>query len=395
MTLITPTRANFQLPDFTRSGFLGKLAEKLDMPDSLDRLARDKYQEISDWLGGEDSPLAPYSPKLYPQGSFRLGTIIRPITEADDFDIDLVCRLTFNKEQTTQERLKEMIGARLRQKYAARLKEGRRCWTLEFDGFHIDILPAIPNPEAVPNGILITDKELFRWQFSNPIDYGEWFKERQIIRMALERSFMAKAEGVDIAAVPEYRVRTPLQRAVQLLKRHRDKTFINDSDDQPISIIITTLAAKAYDNEADLESTMQKLATNMAKHIETRDGVAWVANPTDEYENFADKWQQHPQRKRKFIEWLGKLDIDLNSFAKSVGIQDLSERLEKSFGGQLTNKAIQDFGETTKSVRDQGLLNMAQGTGRLGVAVTAATAVSSVSRAAPVQVKPHQFYGED
>jgi Second Messenger Oligonucleotide or Dinucleotide Synthetase domain len=395
MTLITPTRANLQLPDFTRSGFLSKLAEKLDMPERLDRLAREKYQEISDWLGGENSPLAPYSPKLYPQGSFRLGTIIRPISDADEFDIDLVCRLTFDKEQITQERLKKMIGDRLRQKYADNLEERRRCWTLYFDGFHIDILPALPNPEAVPNGILITDKELFRWQYSNPIDYSEWFKQRQIVRMELERSILAKAQGVDIAAVPEYSVRTPLQRAAQLLKRHRDGAFVDDSEDRPISIIITTLAAKAYDNEADLESTMQKLATNMAKYIETRDGVAWVANPTDENENFADKWQEHPQRKRKFIEWLGKLDIEMNSFAKSAGIQDLSVRLEKSFGRQLTNKVIQDFGETTKLARDQGALSMAQVTGHLGGAVTAATAASSVSRAAPVQVKPHQFYGED
>ena len=35
----------------------------------------------------------------------------------------------------------------------------RRCWTLGYPdhGFHLDVLPAIPDAELPPTGILLTD----------------------------------------------------------------------------------------------------------------------------------------------------------------------------------------------------------------------------------------------
>lgn len=42
-----------------------------------------------------------------------------------------------------------------------------------------------------------------------------------------------------------------LQRIVQILKRHRDIMF-NGDEDKPISIIITTLASRAYRGETNL-----------------------------------------------------------------------------------------------------------------------------------------------
>jgi hypothetical protein len=36
-------------------------------------------------------------------------------------------------------------------------------------------------------------------------------------------------------------VKTPLQQAVQILKRHRDMMFADDPEHKPISVIITTL----------------------------------------------------------------------------------------------------------------------------------------------------------
>jgi Second Messenger Oligonucleotide or Dinucleotide Synthetase domain len=395
MTTATQHRMLPTIPDLGRNGLLSITADKLDMPEHLEKLARARYQEIADWLCCEDSPLAPYSPKVYSQGSFRLGTIIRPITDEDEFDIDLVCRLTFEKDQISQEKLKELIGTRLKQNYIRHLHEGRRCWTLKFEGFHIDVLPAIPNTEAIPNGILITDTKLYRWQFSNPIDYSKWFKQRQIIRFELERREMAKAQNVDIEKIPESRVKTPLQRAVQLLKRHRDGYFSDDADDQPISIIITTLAAKAYDNGDDLATTISRLVSEMGNHIEMRNGVAWVANPTDDNENFADKWQQHPQRKEKFLHWLGQVEKDMAVIAKGAGIHALSSQLEKSFGQRVIQEVLKSFGNAAQTSRQQGQLLMNPTTGILQVATAAAATAVPVAQASSVRVPQHHFYGDD
>ena len=62
----------------------------------------------------------------------------------------------------------------------------------------------------------------------------------------------------------------PLQRAVQLLKRHRDVTYANSTKEEkaaaPISIIITTLAAHAYQGEGDVLSTTERRAPHVLPH---------------------------------------------------------------------------------------------------------------------------------
>jgi hypothetical protein len=156
-------------------------AETLDIPDHLYEDAVLKYEDIGAWLATKDSDLREYIPEIYPQGSFRLGTIVRPLTKKDEYDIDLVCHLQIKKENTTQKELKQIVGNRLkkRQDIAEILEEYRRCWRLDYPKhFRMDVLPVIPNIERPPTGLLLTDKELVRWQKSNPKLYADWFYSR-------------------------------------------------------------------------------------------------------------------------------------------------------------------------------------------------------------------------
>src|SRR6266446_9243628 len=79
---------------------LRNLAAALDIPPALYEAAVLRYTDVTAWLSAEDSPLVQYNPEIYPQGSFRLGTMVRPIFRPDEFDIDLVCRLIIQKERT-------------------------------------------------------------------------------------------------------------------------------------------------------------------------------------------------------------------------------------------------------------------------------------------------------
>src|SRR5437870_104135 len=72
-----------------------------------------RYQEVGEFLNSVDSSLRYFRPKIYPQGSFRLGTMIRPWLREDEYDIDLVCLLNLAKTQITQANLKAIVGARL------------------------------------------------------------------------------------------------------------------------------------------------------------------------------------------------------------------------------------------------------------------------------------------
>jgi hypothetical protein len=260
--------------------------------------------------------------------------MIRPIEEGSGFDVDLVCRLDMPKESTTQADLKAIVGDRLEDSGDFRhlLSERRRCWTLDYPPqFHLDVLPAIPDADD-DHDILITDTDLLRWQFSNPKNYSKWFFGQMNKVLTEAKAAMAKSLGVSIEDVPEWRVRTPLQRAVQLLKRHRDVLFKHDDERRPVSIIITTLAASAYDGERDIETALIQLIRKMPNHIEKRNGKWWVANPAHPDENFADKWNENQERREAFVRWLGRVLGDLAGAPIAKSAAERRNNLAESFG---------------------------------------------------------------
>jgi len=340
--------------------FLQNLAESLDISEAQYEAAVKHYEAVGNWLNKDDSSITEYDPQIYPQGSFRLGTMIKPINDKDEYDIDLVCELkALNKKNITQKQLKDMVGDRLKEneRYRKMLKEGRRCWTLQYAEsarFHMDILPAIPEiPDGENNetakvtgtnraasAILITDRELHNWQRSNPKGYAEWFKDCMKVQFNEKRMVLAKLIRADVENVPEYKVKTPLQRAIQILKRHRDIMFADDQDDKPISIIITTLAARAYDNEADLVEALQNIIKKMPNLIERNEqGNALVTNPVNPPENFADKWKKHPEKEVKFRQWLQQVRADFEAALRARNLRDMIEGLKPRFGDRIVNEA--------------------------------------------------------
>lgn len=310
----------------------------LDLPPALAREAENEYHRIAGWLGERGSPLAEYTLNLYPQGSFRLGTPVRPITHQDEFDIDLVCQLGMPKERTTQAELKEMVGERLRAdpRPGGKLEERRRCWTLFYrNKFHLDVLPTIPDAEHAGTGILVTDTDLFHWQFSNPLGYAAWFYDRMRTVVEEERQLLAKASRVEVEAIPEWSVRTPLQRAVQVLKRHRDVHFHQDLDRRPVSVVLTTLAGRTYQNEPDLAVALIRIIEGMDEHIEDRNGKWWVPNPAHPGENFADKWNEKPALRDAFLRWRDQAYEDMEHLARAANQRDATLLLEKSLHGRF------------------------------------------------------------
>ncbi len=352
--------------------FLQQLAESLDISDAQYEAAVKHYEAVGDWLNKDGSPIAEYDPQIYPQGSFRLGTMIKPVNDKDEYDIDLVCELkALRKENVTQKQLKDMVGDRLKEneRYRKMLKEGKRCWTLQYADslrFHMDILPAIPDEEIngiaseigtnlAESAILITDRELYQWLRSNPVGYAEWFKERMRIQFTAKRMLLAESLRANVEDVPEYKVKTPLQQSIQILKRHRDIMFADDQDDKPISVIITTLAARAYNNEADLLEALQNIIAKMPSLIEwDEQGNALVTNPVNPLENFADKWKKHPELETKFLQWLQQVRADLEAALQAGTLSDMIEELKPRFGDRIVNeaasKAFPDHSISAKAV---------------------------------------------
>lgn len=416
---MTLTNARSQLSDL-----LEHVAQSLDIPDEIHEEAVKKYEEVGHWLEEQDQKNGRREPLVYPQGSFRLGTTIRPMSEDHEYDIDLVYERDLRKGGISQAELKQQAGEHLKSfvvhckqshRDAPTLTEGARCWRLDYlDQFHMDILPAIPDDEGrtrrtlhCESAIEITDRDVREWHSSNPIGYGEWFKKRMLSEFIAKRAQMARgileAKGmattdeyiVKAAAeeVPEYKVKTPLQRAIQILKRHRDFYFHDDPDHRPVSIILTTLAARAYNNEADLVTAMLTLVRDMPKHIEIREvngkHVSWVPNPINANENFADRWHdpKYPSREIKFRGWLQRVDEDLTIALKGGGIQKVIDILGNSLGHSTLIKAASAIGGIAHQQSQSSSLSMTKGTGTLTAGVGTSAETTPVRR--------HTFYGDE
>ncbi len=361
---------------------LETLGESLDITQTqYDNLTR-SYKAVGEFLQN-DPAFESYRPIVTPQGSLRLGTIIQPINPDDDLDVDLVYRLTEKDPRWTQKDLKDKVGTRLKgsDRYASMIekKEGRRCWTLLYrdnsdnpkEKYHMDILPSVADSKYMERmtrlfsqsfsdqtveqiSIRITDKEAKdyaistrqeEWLKSNPDGYALWFASR----CKADNSVKLMAEAV-VPIEKFNKDKTVLQRIVQILKRHRDMMFRYDTEDKPISIIITTLAARAYKGENNLLEGLVNVVDNIEKNIikNTR-GEDVVLNPVNPEENFADKWPTHPQRRENFYKWIAAVKRDVHEILDGVNKIQIQDSLGRVFGKDLITKASSLLVERRKS----------------------------------------------
>jgi hypothetical protein len=392
--------------------FLSALVEELAIPEHRYQQAETSYGSLGSWFHREASTIRRYDPSVYSQGSFRLGTVIRPLHDGEEYDVDSVCELRgLGKLQLTQADLKAMVEVEIRSYHKSQnmtkpVREGRRCWVLDYaDGaqFHMDIVPALPNthaervllerrsvPVSVANtAIVITDNEevdykviTSNWPRSNPKGFAEWFRTRMAFALERRKRILAESlrqKGVtaSVETLPDYRVRTPLQASIMLLKRHRDNMFVNDYENRPISIIITTLAAHSYGNQDTIAEALDVILRDMDKHI-FQDGENYlIANPSDPFENFADKWKTKPKRKDAFYNWLHQARRDFGAAARASSLEGMNEAVKMRMGVGLAQKAV----------------TRASGANRLLRAATVAPAASmpSYANAARVPSKPKGF----
>ena len=273
-------------------GQLKEALGELEMPDSYYDKANTSYESVKKELTNRESSLFEYCPQIILQGSIKIGTAIKPVTDDGSYDVDMVCNLSkLRKEDISQEKLKELVGREIGA-YAnhhgmkSAPREGKRCWTLEYmdeANFHIDILPTIDNTLVMKlafakKGITVNKDNRYLhfqeicddWPTTNPVGYADWFLE--VAQYSQFRQSAAQQRGVADNEIKVYSVKAPLQSYVQVLKRHRD-VYMNERDipSPARSIVITTLAGKAYEaiwERSGWYEDFVQVISNMTRHVE-------------------------------------------------------------------------------------------------------------------------------
>jgi len=382
---------------------LDRIGSKLDITKGQYETAKKRYEAVGRWLADGEYCLTGGSQvclkdgEIYPQGSIRLATTVKPIGQGE-FDVDLVF---FSPNVSTDDidpsELNRLIGNRLRanadyeRMMDASPDKGRlkRGWRITYaDEFHLDITPSINNYTEENNSEYVPDRKLQDWKPSNPKDYAIWFdkcseKELSLNYVGIDMDTIAM-ESYDIVDFPENNeVKPLLKRYVQILKRHRDEMF-KEKDHKPISIIITTLATHAYnqcvsrntyDNELDLFIDIIKIMPDFIKGYE---GHYQILNPTTEFENFAERWNEVPTKKRTFDAWHSNALGFFETLYRLSGQHTIFKTLEEGFGKEPVSIVYDDINVNVKNNRGKGILGLGIGS----------TVVESSS------MKKNTFYGK-
>lgn len=368
---------------------LDEIGEDLDLTEIQFDRARQSYGAVGDWLSGSTDPLL-VSVMVYLHGSSALGTAVKPIGRRE-FDVDLICFCAGIASGISPEVLKAAVGNRLKEHatYVRLLEEKKRCWRLNYAGdFHLDLSPTIANPACFNRGELVPDRTLNAWHPTNPRAYKTLFDERAALRPTFAGKLIAMQR--DEATVEPFPVREAvkgiLRRIVQLLKRHRDVFYKDNTEDvAPISIIITTLAMQAYaycvrrhvfEDEMDVVVETIRMMPHFIERpiLDGRKGYA-ILNETTDGENFADNWNKDARRAPAFYAWHAQALSDFEALRDAVGQDRLSVNMERSFGPGVTGRVLGNRINAVSDGRKSGLLSVAPLIGLTTSQVAASTAV--------------------
>jgi hypothetical protein len=361
--------ASTQLDDL-----LARVCQELQLTESRYNEAVARYESVAEWLDRPGSFLARFSPKIFPQGSMRIGTTVKPLG-SEEHDLDFVCefRVSPSAFRSPLELLR-LAEVRLRQHdtYKSILEIKNRCVRLNYaNEFHMDILPACPDLQSGGSCLVVPDRQLKCWKPSNPRGYATWFEKRCELSMkTATQRLMEKAEPVPPQESLEEK--ETLKRVVQLLKRWRDIKYRQSPELAPISMVLTTLAANAYIGQSSVAEAMSAILDEIVRAMDSSLPRLLVLNPENPQEDLSERWEDSAKY-RAFVDGIYDLREQWRGVTGGRSIPIIAESMKDLFGAPVQvaftkqAKYLQELRE--KSNLKVGGLGLIGGAGSAGVPI--------------------------
>ena len=330
-----------------------------------------RYTRLGEIFDAATHPLL-RDANIFVQGSIGLRTTNKPAPgatgEMATIDADAVVWLPHAGSATAMEVLdaveaRVVDGSRVDRKIQKLRRGVRIVYADESPGFHIDVTPArcAPgNSDCDGHGYLLVPDRALGWKCSSPRTYNSWLAsvaagQIRIVdydALIAKRVYFAEAKQEPIPAYSEYIDGNPLRAAIKLLKRHRDMWAIgrDKASVRPISAILTTLAGLAY---ADVAKESQyvdfraidaiiAIVERLPKYIAHNAYAGYsVLNPTDQGENFAEKWNRPNGEGKRYVEafyeWHAVAVHDLRMGQRDLGsAAAFSSSMNEAYGVSKT-----------------------------------------------------------
>lgn len=356
---------------------LFEICESLQLTPTQHQKAVQRYSAIARTLDGPDSPFANIESNLYPQGSMKLGTTVKPLD--GPHDLDFVCE--FNISHAAADPMGLLYAMydvfKGHGVYGGMVELKKRCVRIVYkDEFYLDVLPACRDLGNGGACIQVPDRELQNWTPSNPIAFAIWFEKatRHILIQRPIKRALAMDHAASIQPIPKIEAtdeKTVLQLVVQLLKRWRDIHYA-ESDFPPISVVLTTLAAVTYQGETSLSEALLLVLDRIVRRLDAARAAGHrlqVPNPVHQAEDFSERWNDHLRAYSEFEFGIRQLASAWRAVYSGQG--NPNRELERLFG-EVVNTALIKQARNLQEIRERGGLGIRE-SGRI---VPVASAIS-------------------
>lgn len=333
---------NFRTNPTKLEDLLNRMGQNLQLDDSRREKMETAYKAVTKWIEDDEQFFRKLDFEIYPHGSVRIGTSVKPI-EREEFDLDFVVHISLDWNQHNPMTVYNELKRRIEENdtYKKMLIPKSRVLRLDYAGdFHMDIMPGCQEIPDDNDKIRVPDKKRHNWVSSNPRGYGDWFEGRS----KMVRDFvLEKALAMEqLPAQQSYSLKKPLVRAVQIIKRFRDLYFQNDMDNAVSSIILTTLAGQYYEGDGTIYGTVDNIVSKMQVAAMQNVYNFSVTNPVNPEEDFTDKWKEDPHLYRCFAGFVQELKKTWESIKQDESIDYNGKQLQKMSGLGLYNRSIAD-----------------------------------------------------
>ena len=230
----------------------------------LDRLET-SVSAVNDYLKNN---LTGYQ-KMERQGSYALGTLIKPVDDNDEYDADIQIVMNPNPKWEAKDYVLEINRTLAKNKtYVDKLRLKTRCVTIDYAGdFHLDVVPRV----TIGGKHYVCNRIDNKFEETDGNGYREWFNEKNRITGG------------------------NLKRVVRLLKYLRD----HKNSFTAKSILLTTLAGntiKASDEGTTAVSTvadtLETILSRMDSYLQQHPNMPTIKNPVLPTEDFNRHWDQ-------------------------------------------------------------------------------------------------------
>ena len=207
--------------------------------------------------------------KMERQGSYALGTLIKPVDDNDEYDADIQIVMKHNPKWEPKEYVLEINRTLAANKtYADKLRLKTRCVTVDYAGdFHLDVVPRV----TINGEHYVCNRIDNKFEETDGTGYRDWANEKNRITGG------------------------NLKRVVRLLKYLRD----HQNSFTAKSILLTTLAGntiKASDEGKESVSTnadtLVTVLDRIDDYLQQHPNMPKIKNPVLATEDFNRHWDQ-------------------------------------------------------------------------------------------------------